>query len=67
MEVTNEPDGSINVCMERMMLRATHLWLMHHAPGRRVRTLARKGIGLTIFLGGSAVIVVYLLRCLMEG
>jgi hypothetical protein len=49
------------------MLRTTHSWLMHHAPGRRVRTLARRGIGLTIFLGGSAVIVVYLLRSLMEG
>jgi hypothetical protein len=47
-------------------MRDTNSRLAPHAPGARVRTLARKGIGFALFLGGSTVIVVYLLRCFMD-
>ncbi|MGF6971005.1 hypothetical protein OKW43_008100 [Paraburkholderia sp. WC7.3g] len=42
------------------MLRRTSSWFVHY-------TLARKAIGLAIFVSGSAVIVVYLLRRVSDG
>jgi hypothetical protein len=45
-----------------MMFRRTSSWIELHAPRPRFSLLARKAIGLAIFLSGSAVIVVYLLR-----
>ncbi|SDR50361.1 hypothetical protein SAMN05445850_5046 [Paraburkholderia tuberum] len=49
------------------MLRRTSSWFVRYTLRARVRTLARKAIGLAIFVSGSAVIVVYLLRRVSEG
>jgi len=44
------------------MLRKTSSWFVRYTFRRRVRTLVRKAVGFAIFVGGFAVIVVYLLR-----